>query len=71
MFPFQYTPQIEESTKTLAEMQEYQRDKVIPQLCRLQSIALKISNLYNDPEDYLGSSKYTHIYIYMFGAIFS
>jgi hypothetical protein len=58
MNPFQYSHQIEEMVKNLSEAGEYESDRIIPYLCQLQSIGLKISNLYNVPEDNVGSGKY-------------
>jgi hypothetical protein len=50
----QYTYHIEASCKRLAEMQQYETDKALIHLCRLQNIVLKIHGIYDDPED--GSS---------------
>jgi hypothetical protein len=51
MGAFRYTPHIEESSKSLAEVQEYESDRFIIRLCRLQNFAMKVSNLYHETED--------------------
>jgi hypothetical protein len=56
MSPVQYKPHIEESSKTLADIQEYRSDRVVLQLCQVQNIAMQISNMYIETEDALGSS---------------
>ena len=42
---------MEASCKKLAEIQQYDTDKTLVHLCRLQSIVLKIHDLYDNPED--------------------
>lgn len=49
--PIQYTYHIEASCKRLAEIQQYDTDKMLIHLCRLQNITLKIHDIYDAPED--------------------
>ena len=48
--PLQYTSHLEASCKTLAELQEYESDRLIIHLVMIQNIVVKISNILNEPD---------------------
>jgi hypothetical protein len=54
--PLPFTPHLEECCDKLAVFREYESDRLLVQLVAIQRISLKISGVFNETDDYSGSS---------------